>query len=467
MTIVRAVSPAAPGLYDARKAGVTADGTTDDRAAVVAAISAASATGSALQLPTGTIRNAGLAIELAAGVRIAGYGKTATKWTGPGFIITDNNEISGIGFDGTTAATAAAVATKTDVQHVGGYVHDCDFKNYGTFAVRLASSADNSGATRMVIANNTFATNGTALLGERVYDCRIEGNTSINSYGVGFHISMYGGSGNVIVRNNTVGGITGVTFVYHRGVAGTAGKIRGNVIADNRIVTPSEEGLSLDCHGNEPAAIAVVDYATVSSIFWEPAVPQMQVTLDAAFAAGGSAFYDYDLLFMSGALAGQVYSIDGASNRVMSLNRFNPNQSAAIVANDAVAIGAVMTGNSITGNTIEHAGTYGIVLWGMCASNSITNNTVRGTRSGSAVTGTISLMSQDGLAVATNNVSARSGKGPVTNNVVANNTLTDTNLVFDIVLYGVAVGYTTLGNRSVGNVFNNGNQVVNLHTLAT
>lgn len=446
--------------------GATGDGTTNDRAAVVSAIATAGTNGT-IEIPSGSYNNTGAAIELPAGARVVGAGTGITTWKGAGFTATDRNEITGISFNGATAGTAAAVASKSDVQHFDTWVHHCAFTGYSTAAINLAASADNAAATRYRITDNTFTSNGTAVLGERPFDCVIDGNSSVNAAATGYHMSFLGGRGNRITNNTLVGGIVGVGFFYHRGVAGIAGIVTGNVVAGNRVITPSEEGISFDCRGNEAAATAVVDYGTVASTSFNGAVPQLTVNLDAAFATSGTDFFGLDLIFMSGALAGQAFHGIAHSNAAIFINGFDPAQSTAAVAGDAVAIGAGLTHNVIADNTVQLAGTFGVALWGLCVGNTITGNTVQGTRSGSNVTGSLTVMSLNGIVASTANKTGRLGKAPSTGNSVVGNTVTDTDLVFGLTDFGGGGTYTTLKNRVVGNVISNGTLTSTGHTLLT
>lgn len=435
------------GLYDARRSGVVADGVTDDRAAVVAALAAAAPFGACVLLPPGITRNSGSVIPLPNGSGIVGHGREVTTWDGPGFSTGDSNLVSRIRFDGSNAANSNAVSSRFDVSHKDTAILDNAFCSWTAPAIYLVQSADNGGPSNYAVKGNTFRDSGNAIFLERVSNCEVSGNSSENPVGVGQHIVMYAANGCQILGNKTVGGITGILGLAARGLGAP---IRNNIISGNRVVSPSEEGISLDINGNSATSVGAVDWGTIREKNFTGGANLLTLTLDGAFSSSPlNRFYGQVLTVTTGSAAGTMLPI-GESNGALFYSRgVRPSVYSAINVGDEVVIGYPLSGNIITGNSVENAGTYSIVLWGLCIGNVITENTCSTNLSTSAPTsgpsGGVEVWGLDGLIVSTGSQTGRAGRAPSIKNRVSSNSLTGADLKLAVQRYGTSPGYPILG----------------------
>jgi len=452
------------GPYDARRSGVVANGTTNDRAAVVAAITAVQAAGGfTVLLPPGRIRNTGGEISLPDGVQIMGQGRGVTIWDGPGFEFTTNNAVTGITFTGTNVATgSAAIRMRTATAATDGNVNRCAFTTFPNGVAVYLNNCTGGGPARIVVDGNQFQDCAVAVLMETVFNCRVSNNSSVNAAATGRHFIFYAAQGCQFIGNTTEGGVTGILGLARHNVAGTV-NIQGNTIMGNRIVSPSEEGISLDSLGNDAAGVCVVDWGTVAAKGFNSGVPggQLAITLDSAFSTlPSNYFYFQTMVITTGACAGTVLDITGSSGAVQLANGCRVSVWTGISVGDEVVIGLPMVGNTISGNTIEDAGTYSIDLWGFCIGNIITGNTCISTLTGTNANtggpqGGVEVWGLDGLVAATSRFTTRLGRAPAVNNIVANNTLQRCDLRFSVEAYSGSPGYSLVGNVRTGNVLTN------------
>jgi hypothetical protein len=156
-----------PSVVNVRDYGATGDGTTDDRPAIVSAISALDAAGGGtLLLPKGTYAISDT-VQLVSNMRLVGVGRGATtikpsaSWGGwamvqdPGGSIT-NTEVSGITFD---AANQVAESLRFIVAGTKNItVRDCEFKNLPSSAAGLVLNL----CSNVHIENNIFTGLGSA-----------------------------------------------------------------------------------------------------------------------------------------------------------------------------------------------------------------------------------------------------------------------------------------------------------------
>lgn len=442
-------TPYGPGMYDARLSGVVANGTTNDRDALVAAFTAGAAFGATTVLPTGTIHNGGAVIPLPTGCKVVGAGVDATTWDGPGLKMVGDNRVSHITFDGTNSPTDNAIQCSATVATTDSEVTRCKFRNYALPAVNLNASADGLGATRVSVTDCEFAAVDTAVLIERGYDCTIARNTSAPGSG-NYSFAAYGAEGCKFLGNTVNGGLVGILLLTSVNVA-VGMQIARNLVAGNRIVGTEAEGISLDVHGNAAASVGIIDWGTVASKAYNGGVPggQLQVTLDSAFASSpASRFFGYSLVVTSGAAAGAVLSIDGDSGGgALACNGTRNSVYTNLTVGDEATICTPIVGNIIQGNSVTDAGTFSIVIWGMGVGNIIEANTCRSTLTSTnsetgGPAGEVAVIGLDGLGASTHAFTTRTGRARPLMNIVRDNALHRCDLRFKVITFGGASGFT-------------------------
>lgn len=449
------------GVYDARRSGVVADGTSDDRIGIIAAISAAVPFGAVVLLPPGQIRNAGPAIDLPDGAGIRGSGSSATTILGEGFNLGSGSFCEDVGFKGSglTATSQRAITTRNDIGAVTrARVSRCRFTEYTSSTAVLLRAIPNDAPSRCVIEDNVFENCGHAVLMERGLYCRIVRNTSINPAGAGRHIVFYSAENCTIADNLVTGGIVGITGLMNRAVAGPF-PIQGNVIRGNTIVAVSEEGISLDMYGNDANTVATTDHGIIASRGAHNAkTGQLSITLDPAFAgAASNKFFRARLVVTSGAAAGSVFRIDGSTGEVLTVNGVRADTAALIAAGDSISIGQPMFANIITGNEVRDAGKWSVVLWGFCVGNVVAQNTFRTSLSTIVAdtgrpSGGVEVWGLDGLLVSTVSQTGRLGRAPSMLNKVTQNVMDRCRAYEGVKTYNGAAGYTQSGNQLTDNI---------------
>lgn len=449
------------GLYDARRSGVVADGVTDDRAAIIQAITAATPFGAVVVLPPGKMRNAGGPIDLPDGAGIRGSGATVSTIVGTGFNLGSGSFCEDLSFSGVnlTSTTQRAITTRNDVGVVTrARVSRCRFADFRSSVAILIRAIPNDAPSHCIIENNVFENCEYAILMERGIYCRITGNTSVNQVGSGRHIVFYSAENCLIADNLLTGGIVGITGLMNRSVAGFFA-IHGNIVRGNTVVAVSEEGISLDMFGNDANAVAVTDHGTVASRgAYNATNGQLSLTLDPAFAAAvPNKFFRTRLVLTSGAAAGSVFRVDASAGALLTINGVRPDTAALIAEGDSISIGLPMFGNIITGNEIRDAGKWSIVLWGFCIGNVVAQNTLRTSLSTTVVdtgrpSGGVEVWGLDGLVVSSVSQTGRHGRAPSMLNKVTQNVLDRCRAHEGVKTYGSAAGFSQPGNEIVGNV---------------
>lgn len=449
------------GVYDARRSGVVADGITDDRAGIVAAISAAVPFGAVVLLPPGQIRNGGAAIDVPDGAGIRGSGSSVTTISGVGFNLGSGSFCEDVGFNGSGVSSTSqrAITTRNDVGPITrARISRCRFIDYKSSIAILLRAIPNDAPSRCVIEDNVFENCEYAVLMERGLYCRIERNTSTNITGAGRHIVFYSAENCMIADNLVTGGVVGITGLLNRAVAGPF-PIQGNVIRGNTVVSVSEEGISLDMFGNDANAVAVTDHGSIASRGTHNAsTGQLSITLDAAFAgAPANKFFRARLVITSGAAAGSVFRIDASSGAVLTVNGVRADTAALIAPGDSISIGQPMFANIITGNEVRDAGKWSVVLWGFCIGNVVAQNTFRTSLSTAVVdtgrpSGGVEVWGLDGLIVSAVSQTGRPGRAPSLLNKVTQNVMDRCRTYEGVKAYGSAPGYAQLGNELTGNV---------------
>jgi hypothetical protein len=269
-------------------------------------------------------------------------------------------------------------------------------------------------------------------------DNLIDGNTFNGVTGSGANIQVLGGKRNQITNNVTHGGITAIAFLYSRGSngGGTASVIDGNVVKGNTCSGFSEEGITFDVLGNQAADVSTFEDARVASVAGQ--------TVSLSSAAYPS-YVGYDMVFVSGAMAGHTRTIVAQSGSSFTLD--GPVSAAP---NDEVVIGAPFKNNVVANNTVSAAGSNNaILLYGMAFGNTIENNRV--------LVGNLKVESLDNIVPATGSATRSYGRAPCGYNTVQSNTVAG-----DISLEYYAIptinghansypAYTSYGNNVIAN----------------
>lgn len=448
------------GVYDARRSGVVADGLADDRAGLIAAISAAAPFGAVVLLPPGKIRNAGAPIDLPAGAGIRGSGSSATTILGMGFNLASGSFCEDVGFDGSalTSIGQRALATRNDVPITRARITRCRFTNYSSSIAVLLRAIPNDAPSHCLIEDNVFENCEYAVLVERGLYCRIVGNTSINLPGRGRHIVFYSAENCMFADNVVSGGIVGITGLLNRAVAGHF-SIQGNIIRGNTVISAAEEGISLDTFGNDANAVATIDHGTIRAKGQHNSSNgQLSITLDAAFTGTPvNKFYRTRLVMTSGAATGSIFRVDASNGDTLTMNGVRSDIATRIAVGDSFSIGQPMFANIITGNEVCDAGKWSLVLWGFCVANVVAQNTFRTSLSTSVVdtgrpSGGVEIWGLDGLIVSAVSYTRRPGRAPSLMNKITHNVL-DRCLVFEgVKTYNGSTGYVQIGNDISANV---------------
>jgi hypothetical protein len=330
-----------------------------------------------------------------------GGGVTTAKDT---LMLGNNCTITGVNFTGGDSGI--------EIKGSGNKVYGCTFGSYSWAGLVVLSGNDN------IISSNKF--NGVT--------------------GVGSGIQVLGGKRNQIIANVTRGGITAIAFLYSRNAngGGAASLIQENLVADNTCSGFSEEGITFDVLGNRAVDTAALEYDTIVS------VNGSTITLsDHTWPS----YAGYDMVFLSGTLAGRTRSIVRQSGNGFVLDA----APAGASAGDEVVIGAAFQRNLVTANTVTAAASdqNAILLYGMAVGNRIENNRV--------LSGNIKVESLDNLVKAAGSVTGTYGRAPCEYNTVKNNVVSG-----DVTLEYYAIpdtnghantypAYTSYGNNVIGN----------------
>jgi hypothetical protein len=284
---------------------------------------------------------------------------------------------------------------------------------------------------------------------------------------------FFGGSRSCVIANDIEGGVTGIAFIYNRSTASRFAPFVQHVVANNRVGGHSEEGITFDVRGNEASNIGCVEADAVASV--DSSGGTNRVVLDAAgwSASPELAYYQYWMTFLSGALAGRSYRIDGhpeASARFdFPDTELTDADHGLIAPGDLVSIGVPALSNVITGNTVDCAaseseaadyGGAGIAHWGNVLFSAIAGNTV--------IDGEIVLRSLEGLAKPSPSYSDALGKAPVMHCAVSGNTVDRGNIRFGYKGYGDFTdnpSYQSIGCAATGNVVSGGSIIADAHQV--
>ena len=411
-------SPSGPALGNAFSVmdyGASANGTTDDRAAITACARAAVAAGAAVYFPPGDYRLAG-PMDAVAGAYY--YAPADVTLRTQGSIHCE---------DGCT---------------IDGFA----FRSYGAATAISMGGADQGAVARNVTVKNcSFAAGTTQYTGRRIvlylaHGCHIDHNTFSGAAGSGGNIVVAGGDHNSITDNSIHGGTTCILFMWSRSSngGGLDSIIEHNVITGNVFSGYSEEGISFDLKADDPADCGALEYDRVAGVSGQA------ITLsDLQFPD----YVGYDIVFVDGALRGRTRTITSQSGHTFTVT----GSLAGVAAGDHVIIGACFKDNYIADNEgTSVRGFPAILLYGLCFGNLIERNTVH--------SGKIQVESLDYTVQAKGSktlVGSVFGRAPCGYNTLRNNKVdagTGNNINLQYwALHGSGTPFTTEGNNVIGN----------------
>jgi len=318
-----------------------------------------------------------------------------------------------------------------------------------TDGARRVIIGETSLVTGAKVKNCSFGTSEwTPLLAYRANDCLVSGNTFSNKKRGG-NIIILGGKRNIIRHNSVSGGRTAILFLYSRtsNGGGYESLIEDNIVEFNTVHDVPrhqyEEGISFDTCGDGPTATAALEYDKVSSANGK------QVVLSHANWAptGNPSYVGYDMVFLSGDLAGRTRRITAQSSATFTLDK----SVSGAAKGDEIVIGATFKRNIVRNNIVSSPDLDdAILLYGMAFQNTIESNTV-------AKGACITVLSYDNAVRAKDSVTGTWGRVPCGHNVVRGNTVGG---LIKILYYGIPeikghkntyAKYYSYGNSVIGN----------------
>lgn len=397
------------------------------------------------------------------------------------------SKITHIAFTNTTARSTIAIRSEATVWIDSPTIEHCYFYrvDWGIYCeYTMDGVTPERSHTSWNIRENVFSECSIPIVGFMPRSWRVVGNTIRGS--IDRNIIFYSGERNKIQDNDIDGGVVGISFLSFRSIVSSLAIIEGNVITGNTIRGYSEEGISLDCHGNIGANVNVVEVDTVASVTSAAGGTQNHVALGAAgWSAATSPFlyYRHWVTFLDGALAGQSFRIQAQDTGTFIFftdptvdGHMTDAERASITVGDTVAIGSPSLRNVIAGNHVDaadststgHGTKSGIILWGHAFLNTIANNTVKG--------GNIEIYNIEGMARPTPSYADNYGIGASIHNTVSSNTIEHGNLLWGFVDYHDGTGYPDgsgtpaiaySGNVSRGNIIVGGEEIIQHQSVDT
>lgn len=436
---------------------LAADGVTDDSAALTALLATASGAGQGVQLPKGTILLSSR-VTVPDNLHIRGISLLGTKIIGDGFSVGNYSTVSDMTLDGTGSPNGYGVSVLNSTTFSYSKVERCYFTSWASAGFRSQVTADNKEDEHWTVQDCLFQDNTYAIFCTGANYATVRNNIIISDPGQR-GIFFYSGRANIITGNKVVGGIVGIGALFDRNVVNKR-TFKDNIIANNQVLSASEEGISLDMYGNTAAQVSVLDWGTVATSSYDAPSNNLTLTLDALFdSVPDNQFQGYPLYFADGDAVGMVFTIASHTGNSFVINNVYEGISTYPQAGDTVVIGLVASGNIITGNVVRNAGTYGIGLWGCNAGNIISQNVTESTQTvkelANATTCGIEVWGLDGMVQSTLNYTGRLGRAPSPGNIVKDNVLVRTNTKNKVNVYGGG-GFTPYGNQFIGNSYSNG-----------
>lgn len=437
----RLASLAQAGYVNVRDYGAVGDGVNDDTSAFTAALAA----GARVFVPAGSYLVGDVLIS--AGKRLEGEHRTTTTLVRNSATrvlkVQSDTRVSGFKFTNGSAATAIGWDTNSASEITDVVIEDNEFSAFSN-AIYIDRGPAAGSARRWTIRRNIFTNCSYGVYSIRVFDSHIESNYFTHATAFGRHIFTLSGSNNRIRFNRLVGGIVGIGFLYDRDLNGFSG-CSNNVVHGNMISGHSEEGISFDVYGNVGLSTPVIDNDTVAS---KTTVGGYKVNLSHAnWASSGSTLSGYSMMFVSGGLAGRVFTISNHTNSTFTL-AMSPSEHASIAASDKVAIGVFFLGNVVSNNTVDASSATttltSILLYGNCARTSVIGNTTYGGRG-------VEIRALNSITQSSLNVTGTLGIAPCPYNTVTGNTADGGEIKMSTYDYGSGAAFDNVGNKQAGN----------------
>lgn len=284
----------------------------------------------------------------------------------------------------------------------------------------------------VTISNNYFESTSFPILLTYANKCTVNGNTMINN---GYNIAFYGSDECMVYDNYTDGGVVGIGFCANRQIHGANTHQLNNIVTNNIVKNPSEEGISFDCAGSGSSSSSVINGLVNSNTY---SGSSNYIYPD--FALSASAYTNYYLTFVTGPLKDETYLIDHMGNNGTEYLRI-ANAPNVNITGERFLIHAPSMGNTVTNNVVENAGTGGIVLWGTGINNTITDNVVITANNDRDAICAYSARGMQGNSV---------DYGPAIHNTIENNKIYNGKIVADTVSYNGQY-YMSSGNRVINN----------------
>lgn len=267
------------------------------------------------------------------------------------------------------------------------------------------------------------------------------------------------GSNNRVERNFVDGGVFGISLLGRQDVAAFRRPCTGNLIAGNIVLNTSEEGISMDIVGNSATQTVIREYDTVATTPGSSVITLASPNWSAQTTYTGSV---YDLVFVSGTLAGKRYKITTHSGASFTLAGVAADY-ASIAVGNGVSIQLSCYGNTIANNIIIPAliegrdFSSGIVLHGTGTENTIVNNVTFGINNGAGPFDNYAIREANlnGIAAtdaitydATNptTIAATQRRAPVGLNTISNNRSLGGGTGVDYLNYSSTADFTPIGS---------------------
>jgi len=286
---------------------------------------------------------------------------------------------SGSVLDGPTVFESAGGFTGHAVRISAGSA----FARVENATVRISGSSSigvsiEAGATDPYVSRTkVFRTAGTPYAGillrgtirASVVGCMVDGPT-YGVFGFGYRDS-------IIANNKCTNNVIGIGALSQRAQHPTI--CSGNTITGNAVYNASEESISLDSTGNEPAQWPENGTLPVATVASAADTSGARCTITISETTGASNWCNgYMLIVLSGSAAGTCAEIEASTSNTIGVSRSGGFDAAMITAGTKLQITLPFINNSITGNTVQSAtdSSWGIRLYGACWHNVVANNTV-------------------------------------------------------------------------------------------
>lgn len=373
------LSPQMPngGVFDVKAYGAKGDGSTDDRAAIQAAMNAAGAYatsggGATLLFPPAKYKMDTTGIALKGGVTIYAYGATVFSgtsdftmfYTGGGAAYGDGtvDDITVLGgiWDarGQSAATDAGYNVWSIFNCKRFSIRDASIRNVASWHACDLSSADTVTITNCRFEGFVDKTTGQT----RQYSESIQIDNDNEDFTPTINVSVQ----NCYMGPAVDGSGLGSFGAFVGSHTGTAGQLYKNIrIIGNEVVDPILTGIRARSWTESVIAnnIIVGGAANWGAIH----AAQGEDNTSRRLTITGNTLYNY---------AGSAIDLDGAANRTFENCTIANNTCGSSVANSPVLKFARLSYSTIAGNSIQDGDNDGIQISGASSHNSVANNSI-------------------------------------------------------------------------------------------